>query len=189
MNLIKSKWNAFRKNRDGIAATEFALVAPVIILLCLGGYEFARNTLFQLKLERVAFTVADITSQADTLTNAQINDILFSATQIMQPYTFDNLGVIHISSVYRAAGSNNTNVIWKRSGGGTATDVSTVGGVGLAATLPNNLTLNEQDNVIVVEVYYNYIPSFRLGILPASINMKKTTVFKPRLGALTTSPT
>lgn len=186
---ITSLLNRFRQSQRGIAATEFALAAPMLIMLCLGSYEFARNTIFQLKLEKVAFTVADIVSQQESITNAQISDTLNAASQIMQPFTFDNLGIIYVSSAYRATGSANTNVIWQRSGGGTAVDSSQVGSAGITATLPNGLTLNQGNNVIVVEVYYHYEPVFRLGFLPATMTMYKTTVFKPRLGALTTNPT
>lgn len=185
--LARGKKNGLLRNNQGLAAVEFALAAPLLITLCLGGFELARYTLISLKVEKIAFTVADVTSQNKTLTNSQINDIFEAAEQIAAPFEFSTIGVVYITSAYRATGDAYPTVRWQRSYGNAAS-VSQIGTAGLTATLPNGLTINQRDNVIISEVYYQYTPIFSLGLIGPS-TLYKTTIFKPRLGDLTTSPT
>lgn len=190
MSLINltAKLKAFRQSERGLAAVEFALAAPLIILLCLGGFELSRYTLLNQKIEKIAFTVADVTSQNETLTNSQIQDIFEAAGQIADPFDFNTNGLAIVTSVYQAVGDEYPEVNWQRCGGGSGTFTSDIGSEGLTATMPNGLELNERDNVIISEVYYAYEPMFTLGLFEAK-NIYKTTIFKPRLGDLTTSPT
>ena len=191
MSLIKLRqtWRDFRRSHRGMAGVELALSAPLLITLCFGGFELARHSLLNLKMEKVAFTIADVIAQNETLTNSQIDDVFEVADQIAAPFTMDNVGVAYVTSAYLAEGDQYPTVLWQRSGAGTAANASQVGSEGLTATLPNNLTLNERDNVIVAEVYYLYTPIFTLGGVFSASTIYKTTIFKPRLGDLTTSPT
>lgn len=179
---------ALLRNCDAIAAVETAIAMPLLIVLCLGGFELARQTVLNLKLERAAYTLADITAQNESLTNAQIDDIFESIEEIIDPFSFGTAGIAYVSSAYLAEGEIYPEVLWQRDGGGTASYTSQVGSAGLTATLPNGLTLNERDNIIISEIYYDYTPMFSLGLFGAR-TFYKVTVFKPRLGDLTTSPT
>ena len=183
-NLFKT----FRSDKNGIAAVEFALAAPILITLLLGGFELARYSLLNLKMEKVAFTIADVISQNETLTISQIGDVFEATEEIASPFEFGSLGVVYVTSAFRDTGDSFPTVLWQQSGSGTANFASQIGTVGLTATLPNNLDINERDNVIVSEVYYQYTPVFSLGLISPT-TIYKTTVFKPRLGDLTTSPT
>jgi Flp pilus assembly protein TadG len=178
----------FFSNASGIVATEFALMAPVLLLLFLGGFEVTRFILLQQKTEKVAYTIGDVVTQNTTITNAQLAQIVTAASQIMQPYTFGANGVVIVSSVYQTGTVNPPTVRWRYTGGGTLARTSTVGNVNGNATLPAGLTLNDKDNVIIAEVYYRYSPMFSGGVVGTQ-DIYKSTVFKPRLGALTTPPT
>lgn len=177
----------FRHNVRGIAATEFALVAPMLLLLILGGFEFSRYMLIHQKTEKVAYTVSDVVSQNTSVTDAELTQISNAAAQIMAPYSFSSQGVVIVTSVYKPVGSA-AKVNWRHSGGGALVRASQIGAVGGAATLPTGLELNDKDNVIVAEIYYFYTPLFG-GSLIANGDIYKTAIFKPRLGALTTPPT
>lgn len=185
---LKQRMKQFADNTQAIAAVEVALAAPMIMVLCLVGFELSRYTLINQKIEKIAFTIADVTSQNETLTNSQIQDIFEATGHISEPFDFNANGIAFVTSVYLADGNEYPTVNWQRSGGGTASYTSQIGTQGLTATLPNALELNVRDNVIISEVYFRYEPLFSLGLVGAS-DMYKTTIFKPRLGDLTTSPT
>lgn len=180
--------HTFIKSTAGIVATEFALMAPLLLLLLLGGMEISRFMLLHQKTEKVSYTIDDVVTQNTTITNAQLAQIVTAAAQIMQPYTFAANGVVIISSVYQSGTVNPPTVRWRYTGGGTLARTSKVGSVNGYATLPGGLTLNDKDNVIIVEVYYRYSPMFSGGVVGTQ-DIYKSTVFKPRLGALTTTPT
>ncbi len=175
------------RNRSGVAAIEFAMALPVLLLLFLGGFEVSHLLLLHQKSDRIAYTVADVVTQSTTVTNAQLNQILNASAQIMQPFTFGANGVVIITSVYQSS-TNPPTVRWRYTGGGTLPRTSQIGSVNGTATLPSGLTLNDRDNIIISEVYYRYTPLFP-GIIFDARDIYKTVIFKPRLGALTTPPT
>jgi Flp pilus assembly protein TadG len=57
---------AFARSRRGIAAVEFALVLPFMIILTLGSIEVARLIIFTRKIELVANTAVEMLSQNNT---------------------------------------------------------------------------------------------------------------------------
>jgi len=48
------------------------------------------------------------------------------------------------------------------------------------------MTLNDKDNVIVTEVFYNYQPMITTNGVITGTTIYKTAVYKPRLGDLST---
>jgi Flp pilus assembly protein TadG len=174
---------------DGVAAMEFALNLPLLLLLSFGGFEVSRLLLIQQKTDKIAYIVADVISQSttSTLSNAQITQIMTAAAQVMNPMTFGPNGYVIVNSVTKT-GNNSPKVSWQRTGGGTMTKTSQVGAVNGTATLPGGITLVDKDNVIIVEVFYNYTPLFGAGYV-ASKQFYRTAIYKPRLGSLTTAPT
>jgi hypothetical protein len=187
MTRLRNLLDSFRRCESAIAAVEFALIAPFLILLTLGGFEVSRFILVQQKAEKMAYSVADVIAQYDTIRVAEVNQVFMATEQIMQPYTFGADGVAIISSVYREEADPQPLVRWQcRSSDSMAQD-SGVGTVGGQATLPGDLLLDEKDGVIVSEVYYRFTPLFQFVFLDPFV-IQRTAVFRPRLGALTTPP-
>jgi Flp pilus assembly protein TadG len=178
-----------RSSRErGMAALEFAMALPMLVLMLLGGFELARYILIVQKVDNIAHSVADIAAQAQSLTNADINDIMLAAAEIMKPYPFSTAGTVIVSSVYRDnAASPAQAVRWRRTGGGTLVRSSKIGNVSATAVLPNGLVLNDKENVLVTEVYYAYVPAVAADVMVAG-DIYKAAIFKPRLGTLITPP-
>ncbi len=188
MSMCK-KFLSLLRAREGIAALEFALNLPLLLILGFGGFELSRYLLIQQKTDKIAYIVADVIAQStsSTLSNAQITQILTAAAQVMQPIPFGADGFVIVNSVTKT-GTAAPKVSWQRTGGGTMTRPSIVGQPNGTATLPGGITLVDKDNVIVVEVFYRYTPMFG-GSYVASQQLYRNAIYKPRLGALTTSPT
>lgn len=182
----------FLLRSDGVAAMEFALNLPLLLILGFGGFEVSRLLLAQQKTDKIAYIVADVISQSttSTLNNAQISQILTAAAQVMNPFPFGAKGFVIVNSVTQTgvpSVSNKPKVTWQRTGGGSMTKPSQVGTSGNNAVLPGGITLVDKDNVIVVEVFYQYTPLFGAGYV-ASQQFYRTATYKPRLGSLTTVP-
>ncbi|MBI1273960.1 MAG: hypothetical protein GC131_07735 [Alphaproteobacteria bacterium] len=179
-----------RRGERGIAAVEFAMAMPVLVTMLYGGFELTRFIMIVQKSERIAHTVADIVAQSEnSISASQMNDILLAAAEMMEPFAFGTDGIVIVSSVYRDnSGNPATKVRWQYSGGGTLSKSSQIGSTGGAASLPNGLTLNDKDNVVITEVYYTYTPAIADDIIPET-EIYKTSIYKPRLGTLITPPT
>lgn len=184
--------NIFRRHgrgsgRSGVAAVEFALTMPIWITLLLGVCDGAYCMLVNERTDRIAYTVTDVVTQYQVISLADLTDITKAAGQIMQPLAFDNNGTVIISSVYKPSGMAPV-IKWQYKGGGTLNKNSLIGTTGGAPTLPNGLTLNDNDNVIISEVFYNFTPLFIASELFTANFIYRTAVYKPRLSPLITTP-
>lgn len=177
----------FLHHEHGIAVTEFALIAPFLLLLLLGSIEIARYLQINQKADKIAYTAADVVAQSKSVSTALMDQLLSASQDMMNPYSFGSDGIIYITSVTKSAGNYPT-VNWRYSGGGSLSGQSSqLGSVGSSATLPGGLTLADRDNVIIAEVYYRFRPLFGVNIVSTRV-LYKTAIYKPRLGALTRAP-
>jgi hypothetical protein len=106
----------------------------------------------------------------------------------MSPFPFGNKGVVIVTSVFQPA-TGSPIVEWQYSGGGQLIQSSQIGVTGGPATLPNGLTLNANDNIIISEVYYNFTPMFVSEHLFSAGKIYRVAIYKPRLSPLITPPT
>lgn len=180
-------WSFFKEQCGGVAL-EFALTLPIWVTLLLGSSDIAYKMILSQRIDRISYSVTDIVSQQDTVTKADLNNILLAAGQIMQPFDFGPDGVVIVSSVYKQTGQA-MKISWQYVGGGTLARGSKIGVAGGIPNMPAGITLNDNDNVIVAEVYYNFKPMFiNAGIL-AQEDIYRTSTYKPRLSPLITPPT
>ncbi len=183
---LKKILSVFSRAQGGVAAVEFALVLPALLAILIGGFEISRFIIVNQKLDHVAYTTADVVAQETSVTQAQLADVMNAAAKIMDPFAFGPNGVVIVSSVYQDP-TDGPVVLWQSSGGGTLERASHVGEVGDPAVLPDGFNLNDTDNVIVAEVFYSYTPVLTEEYFATRENYK-FAVFKPRFGALTTTP-
>lgn len=176
------------KSRRGMAALEFALALPIWMTLLLGCADGAYMMLVDQRVDRIAYTVTDIVTQSETVSKADLDNILLAAGQLMQPFTFGAQGVVIITSLYKPAGQA-TQISWQYSGGGTLGRNSKIGVFGQPPRMPGGLVLNDNENVIVAEVYYVFTPMFVNAGLLTSGDVYRVAIYKPRLSPLITPPT
>jgi Flp pilus assembly protein TadG len=167
---------------QGLAAVEFALALPLLIILTFGTVEVTLYILITQKLERVSLTLSDLVAQSNSITTAQLNQIIPSAGQVMLPQNFAADGYAIISSITKT-GTNPPVINWQYKSTGTA-QTSHFGVAGGNATMPGNFTMMDKETVIVTEVFYNYKPIL-LGIIYNSSLMYRYSIYKPRIGNLT----
>lgn len=74
-------------DRRGVSVVEFALVAPMLLLLYLGGFELLQGIAIKRMVALTASTVANIVSQFQTISRSgQLPGILGASAQVMAPY-------------------------------------------------------------------------------------------------------
>ena len=176
------------KRRKGATAVEFALSVPIWAALLLGSSDGAFMMLQSQRVDRVAFSVTDIVTQSETLTIADLDNTMLAASQLMEPFTFGSKGIVIVTSLYKPSGLA-VKISWQYSGGGSLARASKIGTFGQTPTMPNGLTLNDNENVIVSEVYYAFTPMFINASILAAKDFYRVAVYKPRLSPLITPPT
>lgn len=178
-NLLRTLW----RDRSGVSALEFALVAPVLALFTIGTVEFGRLILVTQKLQNGAFILSDLASRDRTLSEDQLANIFLATNTLMQPFAFETNGAAIVTSVV-AGPSNNAVIAWQRRNGAGVSAQSRVGLEGSAPNLPAAIDLKEGDTLIVTEMFYDYEPVF--GLTAGAQTIHKIAYYKPRLGTLET---
>lgn len=178
--------NFWRDNR-GVAAVEAALLLPVLLTTFIGCTEVTFKIWSTQKVEKLAVTIADVLTQSQTISSEGLAQVVMASDRIMEPFEFDDEGVIYISSVYVMQDEIVAKVNWQCNTTGSFSALSKLGQVGDEAVLPPELILAERDNVIVAEIYYKYTPIMP-GLMFDEAIVYRRAFFKPRLGALTNSP-
>lgn len=177
---------------QGIVSVEFALTITMLLLLFLGSVEMSRCWLIIQKLEKVVASVADVTTQTDPntspLTTNQMSQLMSAVTDMMSPYTTgtsDPKILVIVTDVTQ--GSSGSPVVnWQYCGGGALSVSSKVGTtIGGSATLPNSFSMNSGEEVVIGEVFYNFSPIIATNNVIGSFQIYRTSIYMPRLGALT----
>jgi Flp pilus assembly protein TadG len=178
---------AFRRDSRGVAAIEFALILPILVLLMLGCFEVPQFVLLYQKIARTSSGVADLVAQADNpLTTNQITDIFISAQNMMRPYDLLNNGAVIVSSINNP---DNTGVIitWQARMGTDNTASKLGAATATNPSLPSGIDPASNEEVIATEVYYNYTPIFKNYIYSGS-KLYLNAYTRPRNHNLNTSP-
>ncbi len=161
----------FGKDRRGIAAAEFALIAPALIFLVMGVFEMAFRFRASEEATRYVHQVADLVSRETSLTTAAIGEIYDASVYMMKPLdTTDNLD-LDVSSVGFEGEDAVPTVLWRRvAGTAVSFDVNEADGMGL-----------EDESVIRVGVRYNYQSVLSELFGGGFMAIEKTAYARPRI--------
>jgi Flp pilus assembly protein TadG len=169
-----------------VAAIELALMAPAFVLLLLGGYDIARFVGIRAGVDKVSFSVADVTSQYDQLTSAAMYEIFKVTGASLPSYVSGTNGVTILSSLYLDS-SNVQRVKWQCYSTAGTTWKSKIGTPAAVANISAGLMKDPTDNLIVAEVYYKFTPLFS-AFYKTGFVIYTSSTYRPRLGTLTTAP-
>jgi hypothetical protein len=175
--ILVRAFRAILRNRSGVAMTEFALGAPVLMLAGLYGVEQANFVLVNMKVNQLATHLADNASRiGDTsqlknrkIYESDINDVIVGAQiQAGKSINVYQYGRVFISSL-EVDPAGKQYIHWQRCRGAKAVvsgygkQGDTVAGMGPAS---NQITAEVGDAVIFVEVRYTYQPLIAGSIVP-----------------------
>lgn len=172
---------ALRRDR-GNAVVEFALALPVLLMLLLASAELGRFVLLNQKIDRVAITMSDLVARAETISEADLDDIFNAAAHVAEPFDLGGQGRVVISSVVNPDGDGAT-IAWQRAGGGSFVAASEVGTEGEAADLADEFDVREGETAIISEVFFDFEPFLSEAIVAPQIVYRRAH-HRPRLGTL-----
>ena len=133
-------------DRRGVAAAEFALIAPALLFLIMGVFEMSFRFRASEEATRYVHQVADIISRETELTQGDIQELYDASIFMMKPLdTTDDLD-IDVSSVGFEGDDAEPAILWLRvAGAEVAFSLADTQGMGI-----------EDETVIRVGVRYNY---------------------------------
>ncbi len=158
------------RNKSGIAAVEFALIAPILITLFLGAVEFSQAITVDRKMTALASSTADLVAQTEEIDDTEMANIFQASSAILTPYGTASLTVV-VSGITIDAGGAAT-VTWSDTYQGTARSV------GSSVTLPAALVVNSTC-LVMSETTYNFT-SVVGQFLTNGVDMDDTFYLRPR---------
>lgn len=204
---VKYLFKRVRRNEEGVAYIEFALVMPLLMLLLGGVVDITSLVMIHSKVDKAVFTVGDLVTQvsqdaANKDPNAHCKAIKAVqdnvVTAIMRPYAA-NIGTygnydFAVTSVLRTTSNGNSgplrNMIeWRYDRGTQMTDSKVYSGAVTGrykqvANLPGSLgLLKPGERLIATEMKYRYKPllPFLSGMGKDGYQIHKISYFRGRV--------
>jgi Flp pilus assembly protein TadG len=163
----------FGRDRRGVSAVEFALLAPVMIGLYFGVVETSEGVSADRKVSLVTGALANLTSQVATISSSDMTNILDASSAVIAPYDKTKLKVT-ITCISISA-SKVATVKWSVTRNGAANSGT--------VTLPTALAV-ASSQIILAEASYAYTPTVGYNIT-GTINLSDKMYMAPRITAPT----
>jgi Flp pilus assembly protein TadG len=162
----------------GLAAVEFAMIVPLMLVLFFGTNEFATGVAIDRKVTLMARTLSDLTSQNVSVTDTQLTNFFNASAAIMTPYSATPVKST-ITELYVDPSTLAARVQWSKG--------SSPRTVGTTVAIPTALQA-AGTYLIYSEVSYAYAPVVGY-VLKSSITLSDFTFTRPRQSTCVIYPT
>jgi len=161
------------RDKRGVSAVEFALLAPMMIGLYLGCAEISDGIGADRKVSLISAALANLSAEVTTISTTDMSDILDASSSIISPYSANNLKMtvtcINISATKVAT------VKWSVTRGGTAHSGT--------ITIPTALAV-ASTQLLFAEASYAYTPTVGYTIT-GTLTLSDKMYMSPRITAPT----
>ena len=165
----------------GIAAVEFSMIMPLMILMFFGMIDVSMGVGADRKVTIIAQSMADLASRYTKVTDTDFTNFFTIGDAVLTPYTASALTVT-ISQVYIDPTTGTGKIYWSK--GDAARTVNS------AITVPTGLVGKDSSNnvlanqyLILAEVRYVYKPIIGYVVPKAGITLSESTYTRPRQSA------
>jgi Flp pilus assembly protein TadG len=178
----------FSSNRKGVAAVEFALIVPILLVMYFMTMEASQAIETSKKVSRIGSMVADLVTQQPTIVKADLDAIMQIGTSTIQPYNRSTPNITITAIQVTTDTPPKVNVVWSRK---VLNGVNSVGvTAGTATTVPSTLKvagtfLIRVESNLAYSPIINWQPDTqqKLGLtqsLTTTIPMGETYYLRPR---------
>jgi Flp pilus assembly protein TadG len=170
---------------SGIAATEFAVIVPVMLTMFFGLVELSSAVAVDRKVTLIARTLSDLTSQSmSAVTATDLQNFFAASSAILTPYsvtpTAPTISEIYVDAtkVAKIQWSVSATIVME-SGAPTATLKASSRNKGDVVAIPEALAVADT-YLIWSEVNYQYVPVVGYVMAKAGITLNDATFTRPR---------
>ncbi|MHB0773199.1 TadE/TadG family type IV pilus assembly protein [Bradyrhizobium sp. 5.13L] len=173
----------FVADKRALAATEFAVIVPLMLVMFFGTVEFSSAVAIDRKVTLIARTLSDLTSQSTALADADMRNTFTASISVVMPY---DAALVKgtISQIYVDANSIAT-VQWSKAGviasGATQATLATSArnaGDKVTSEIPPTLLI-PSSYLILSEANYTYTPTIGYVLKP-KITLSDLSYTRPR---------
>jgi len=173
-------YRRFIASRRAVAAIEFAMIMPILLLLFLGSCDARNGISAYLKVRSATYVLAAITNQYSTgqgaISSANMTAITNATGAVLSP--FPSSSAVVVISQIKATSATQSTVSWSYAVNGTALTPGAP-----FNSLPTNFASNSCSTYpcyfILASVTYSFTPSFG-AFLTGPINLSDSIYVTPR---------
>ena len=171
------------RDRSAIAATEFAVIVPIMLVMFFGTVEFSTGVAVDRKITLVARTLSDLTSQQQAnVDDTYLQNVFTASIAILSPYAPTPVKA-QISEIY-VDSTKVAKVQWSKAAtignaASQATLATSTRNAGDIITIPPEL-LVAKTYLIFSEVSYLYVPTVGYVMGKAGVTLSDTAYTRPR---------
>lgn len=167
-----------RGDRSGAGAVEFAILAPILLMLYISAFEITVGMSVAKRTSRAAGTIADLVTQQPAMTKALLSTMVGVAQSVYAPYTPQNMK-LKVSAI-KVDGTSIARIYWSWQQDGTRPYAPNA-----IVTLPTDLK-NPNSFLIHAELQIDH----QLGMFLANtmsydtrtVTIKRDFYFRQRVG-------
>jgi Flp pilus assembly protein TadG len=168
---MRQVFGRFTGDRRGVSAVEFALLAPLLIMIYVGCTEVSDGVSADRKVSLTAAALANLAAQVTIISTSDMTNIMDASSAIIAPYSTAQLAVT-LTCINIDADSKAT-VKWSVTRNGTARS-----GV---ITIPAALAI-ANSQLLLGEASYQYTPPLGYTIT-GTMNLSDRMYMSPRISA------
>ncbi|RWF56479.1 MAG: pilus assembly protein [Mesorhizobium sp.] len=184
---ICTKTIRFCSDRRGVAAVEFAFIVPVLLIMYFMTMEASQAIETSKKVSRIGSMVADLVTQQQTITAADLDAIMQIGNSTLQPYNRSTPEIIITAIQVTDETTPKVLVVWSRKMVGSAFSAATaknsITKVPPALEIKGTFLIRVESNLAYQPIITWSVDSEkRLGLSSAfdSISMGETYYLRPR---------
>lgn len=163
----------YKADERGIAAIEFAIIAPIMIGMYFGLAEIASAISVDRRISHGTNVAGDLSTQQPELKDGDIEEIVSAALRVMEVPNVDKVSIDMESFILPSAGAA------PESRGRIRVNNSVGNFSNYDASGLDTKLLNEKSGVVVTRVRYQYTP-LELRFFNSTITLEETFLLKPR---------
>jgi len=177
-------------DRRGVAAIEFAMIVPIMLVLFFGTVEFSSGVAADRKVSLMALTLSNLTSRSISVSDSDLTNFSAASNAVMTPYVPPTYNATKgtITELWIDQSTGNARVQWSKG--------SVPRGTGTLVTIPAGLIVKDSTGNIVPnqylifsEVSYLYTPAVGYVMAKAGITLSDVSYTRPRQTVCVTYPT
>ena len=174
----------------GIAATEFAVIVPIMLVMFFGTVEFSSGVAVDRKVTLMARTLSDLTSQSISVADTDVSNFVAASCAIMTPYSAAPTNGT-ITELYVDPSTLQARIQWSRSATvDSSCNVTLATGrtVSSVVTIPSQLAV-AGTYLLFSEISYIYVPTIGYVMAKTGVNLKDVAYTRPRQSSCVIYPT
>ncbi len=179
-NMPSTRRQSFARDKRGIAAVEFGLIVPVLVIMLVGVIEVTRAVSIDRRFGKVTSMVADLLTREESVDAATVQGIYGIVNHIMGVWGTERLK-LHITPVRAAAVDANDVYVYAGKANRPSFGSSSASPRDVCERFAGLTTdlLESGTTAIVVEGEFEFEPLIAQGFVPAS-TWQDRAVFSPR---------